>query len=469
VEQLFGELISNLERAQASVARERIARARGDVDADDESGVLARHRAIFDRSVREMLAEMRDRRFDRESSVAALAYHFRTLTRERVLAIARTRLRRLPARQFVVEEQGLFVRAALAELRNGKRPERARGVESELAAIAAVAARKLDERVAESRDASRAFDVFVDADVDRPLPKVRERANAFLDATDPLIEEMLDFLRGRHGSEIRTAGTLYAALRRAELDDAVKPVSRSRRTLELLQLASFGSSIERKASVDAPPMALLFGTELILPRPDDVRLLSGRESEGILAELSFVQATGRALTILECAPGTPAHLRRPRRGRLGRVIGAILSRETFDARRLRAIDAPEVARERVRRVAAMATLLQLRIDATRALGLSSSEAFHRATRVEWHEAFAKLASVGGDPEVAFDAGVTGLAWTRALRERHDEAFLRHPSTREWLGTVFARQSFELPETFERELGTTDDVAREMRAFFDGRT
>ena len=116
----------------------------------------------------------------------------------------------------------------------------------------------------------------------------------------------------------------------------------------------------------------------------------------------------------------------------------------------------------------MTWLLRIRIAAARIVGLDPTNAMVRATRIDWPTPLAELACLGGDPEVAFDAMASGLAWATALRERHDEAFHRHPGTREWIGTVLARASIEPPETFERELSVGDTSVAEIRGFFEGR-
>lgn len=473
MERAFSELTTNLERAQQALARERIARARGDADADDEGTTLSAHRWLLSREARDILGELADRPYLEPREVSALGYHLRTLARERALGDTRARLRRLPAAPIVVDENGIPLRQALAEIAAGGRPERIRALANGIDALAAKVGRSLAERLGESHDAAREYERFVDplVDVDRPLPKLQERARELLDATDGLAEEALDFLRGRHGAEIRTVAPLHAALRRAELDDAVKPVSRARRTTELLRLASFGTRVEQKVAIDAPAPGLGLGVSLVLTNPREARLLPGADLRGIPAELAFVEATGRALAIVETHPGLPPHLARPRRGRLGRVVGSLLVRAAFDGRRLRSIDAPEVARERTRRVAATATILRLRFEASRALGLVADADLARATGVEWGPGLAAFAAVGRDPEVRFDALAGGLAWARALRELYDEEFLRHASTREWLGTVFARAGVEGPEKFDAELGLGEGaakVAAELRGWFEGR-
>jgi len=468
VERGIAELTTNLERAQQALARARIARARGDETGEDESTILRPYGALSGRTTLDLLGEMRDRRFDGDGSIAALAYHLRVLVRERTFADLRPRLRALPSRFLVVEEQALSVRAALAELAGGGRPERARSIERNLGHLAGSVARVIAERRAEAADAGRRFDEFVAPDVDRPRTKALERAERFLGATDALMDEMLDFLRTRHGGEIRSLGSLHAALRLAELDDLAKRRTRALRVTSLLRAAGFASSIERRASVEASPAGLSFGVDLVAPRVDDVRLLPGADVEGVIAERAFLAATGRALALLEAHPGSSPHLRRPRRGFVGRAIGAVFVRAGFDVRRLRSIDAPEVARERARRLAAAATLVAMRVDATRALGRATTEDFHRATGVEWDPGFVALACASGDAETHFDAAHAGLAWATALRERYDEEFLRHAATREWIGTLFSRQALEPPETFDAELAAGDDVARELRGFFDGR-
>jgi hypothetical protein len=471
----LGLLLDSLERAERDVASERIGRARGDDDADDESVVLARHSWLTGPNGYEVLGELRSRNLLDAPGHAALASHVARFVRERELARVRQAMRMTPDRVLEVGEHRLTVRSAFDQTLRGARVADHRALERALAQHADQVLNRVIESLDHVAQSTQQYAAWTADDVDRAPAGADERARLLLAETDELADEGIEYLRSRLGEtdgELRTSFDLARSLRVRELDDFAPRASRAKRIAAWLAPSRFASVLERRATVDAPRPELGVGVTLVMATVDDARLLPGGMADGIVGELAMLETVGRALAILAANPGTPTFRRRPRAGFTGRALGSLLTRAAFDARALaRHRTTPSGVIERARRTAAVATVLRVRIEAARVLvarGASAHDELERATRVSWAPSVARLACLGGNPDVEFDALRAGMSWNRALRERYDEDFLRDPVAISWFSSMLSRASIETPETFAGEIDAAESVAGEIGAFFHGR-
>lgn len=469
------ELVRAVEAALADVAEGLVARARRDDDAEGEGTILARHAWVLGSSALDILGESRERGSLDAATHAALASHLGRLAMERELVDVRARLRLARGRPLRVDDSGAPLGTLLREassLLPTSAADRARTLDAALDGYASRVHARAFEALSKAREAAAPYTDHAKGDPDRAEDGVADRAARVLAETDDLADEALDFARSTSGTDVRSPFALVRALRVAELDDLVPETTRAQRIAAWLRPFGFARPLERHASVVSTRPEPSLNVQVVVPRVDAVRLLVPRDSGGVLGELAMLEGVGRALAILGASPASPTLLRRPRRAFTGRMLGAVLARSAFDPRTLASNrKTPDAVLDRARRVAAARTVFALRIAAARVLavrGTDAPEVLSRATRADWPSGLAALATLSLAPDVRFDAARAGLALTRALRERYDEEYLRHPEGAAFLGSVVARAAIERPGVFLSEVSAGESVGAELRGFFEGR-
>lgn len=470
MERALSLLLSALEAALSDLARERIARLREDEDAAEPEVAFARHVWLFGPSARDLLGEVAERGLLPDAQLAALHGHLARLAHERAVIPMRRSLAAMPERALDLESQVVSLRVGLEELSGPGDRARHAALERTIARMAERVRGPVAARLDEADEAGRSSRPRAEGDVDRIEPDVGPRALAVLDETDELADEVMDFLRGRIGGELKTPFALQRSLRAAELDDLVPLRTRATRIAELLRPARLDERL-RRARVERSSRGLGGFAELVLPSVEDVRIIPS-EAAGIVGEIELVEATGRALAVLHAHPGAPSWLRRPRSGVLGRIVGAMLARAAFETRALaRPGGIPVSVLDRGRRVAAATMLFRLRAEAARtlaSLGHDATEGLSRALRVEVPEPIAAFLALSRSSPVRFDTMRLGLSFHRAMRERFDEGYLQGRDAPEVLRSMLGRVTLEPPSRFALELEVSPAVEPELRGFFEGR-
>ena len=472
------ELDDRLRAYLADEAHERVARARGDRDADPEPAVFARHAWLGGSAAIDALGELRERGRLPAAEVHATALHLRRFVYERELASVRWTIRGYGPRPVEVDGHGQPFAEVVAELERGGRPERLALL---LGAVDRSAARALppirDAQARADEAAARLASLLEPAaDTTTKLAWV-EAAGRFLDATRDLRDEVLSFLSHR-GREEPSLPRLPSLLRAADLDDAVKRESRAKRVVALGEGFGVAKELGARVRVEAHAGAVSprVGLALVKP-PTDVRLLVPTAEHGILTELAFASASGRALALVLANPALPIALAHPVHGGFARLLGDLFALLLFDRERLaRERRMPAPVQDSVRRVAASIVVLHLRIAAaaTRARGERSPDALATAAReaiglpVPAPTAALLLETPrGAEPRLA--SGLSALAAFVALRETFDEDFHRNPRTAELLRGFAARGGLGTDAELLAAVGGSVDVApRRLSAFFSGR-
>ncbi len=470
----FRKAVGSFLAEEASAA---VDRWRGHADADSEDAVLRRHAFLGGRDAADVLGELSERGRVTPESAGALAAQLRRFTREQRFASVRRTLRDLQLRTVEVRGQGLPFRSVCREAYEPKSPDDARARVEAIERAARAAAPVLRERRIEAAEAAGA----------RKLPSHRapdagperaatvELAESVLASTRDLLEEGLDWLAHRSGAPVREAFDVPRALRAADLDDAFPADGRFRRLGALASGLGLHAELGRRVRVDVPHGSADPRARIALPRPPfDVRIAASSAELGAISELAAAHATGRALAACLAHPELPVELRYPIEGTVGRAMGALFAQWAFDDGRLaRARRAPAHVLDRARRLAALVSVLSLRVAATatrldpKASPEEAAEAAHRAIGVPCSPAIAIIGlHPGGAAPARLRGELGGLALWPALRDRYDEDWYRNPRVHDVVRGAGERGGALSIEALLAELGVapTEGVARAAEWF-----
>jgi hypothetical protein len=424
-------LITALERFHEDDARERIARARGDEDADPREAVLARHAALRGPAARERFEEARERGLFEGEELAPAASARRDAYAAVGEARAEARLREVLARRVPHDSDhhapiALFTRL-LAEPHPGRRRAMARSLEGAPALHAAQRSGLAD--VEESLEGARWLPPA-------PIAKSGE-AREVLRATKDLWTEALARLAHSSKAELETWSDLFFALRRPELGDPRAASRRWRRIAAELAPLGVAEALNKRARVERATRAAL-GSEvvsLLAPSlPHEVRVLPATIELGVASERDARIALGRAAALAWTHPAL-SPLARRQEGSVGPALGALFAHLCAEPRAPIAEGLSTGEARAVRELASALELFELRTAAASALAQEEGHAsFAEAARELIIEAWgvdvapaiaASVALRPGHPERLRALRLAPPLFV-ALRDQYDEDWWRNP-------------------------------------------
>ena len=462
----------SVEAYRRDVAREHVARLRGDESADTHVEVARRHGFVGSAELRDILGEALDRGRAPAPEVATLAAHAADAARSHALASIRDTLRAHARRRVEDESEGLDFASLVADLR--VRPHRGAGSFALVAREAERARGPIEAAVAVADEAAARFDALVAARPDAiDLDDTKKRAEALLASTEDLCAEALDYLAHRVRAPITSANVL-AALGAPELDDAFRPDALRERMLMLMTPMGLAEPLVRRVRIEPPHGGAGLEAKLIrVDPPFDIRV-SPSSMRGVLGELGLVRGIGRAVSEALAAPALPFVFRHPLEGTVSRAMGELFARITFDRVRIaRERRLPAAVQDGTRRLAAIVALMSLRISATGVLnataGAEQAEAvFASATGVRLGRDMSRLALASRTHGPRLVAGLAALSLHERLREQFDEDFDRNPRTQDAIRGACERGASIAVAVPLADLGGDAPPAPLVAAWFHGR-
>lgn len=446
-------LIAALVRWLDDDARERVARARGDADADPRAVVVERHAMLRGPRGRELFEEARERGLLAGDDLALTARAMREAFAAVGQARAGERLRaalgeRVPHDSDHHAPIDLFTRM-LAEPHVGRRRAIARSLE----AFAPSLLRALDDGLADVEESVEAASWLPSTKAEAKLDPAREA----LRATADLWVELRERVAHASKAPIETESDLLFALRAPALDDRFDAPRRFRRLATHLTSLGVTDALAKRAHVE-PARTALTSAVVALRVPGDVRILPAGIELGLASERDAMIALGRATALAWTHPALPALALR-REGPIGSAVGALFAHLLAEPRFPlgNGLSASE-ARALRERVAAI-ELFELRTAAASMLARAElgSRAYRDAARELLREAWSvdvhpALAAVAAFPERPFDALRFAPPIFAALRERYDEDWWRNPRAVEPIRAACERGPALSIEAWTEELG-----------------
>jgi len=452
-------LITALERFHEDDAREQVARARGDEDADPREAVLTRHAALRGPAARERFEEARERGLFEGEELALAAAALRDAYAAVGEARAETRLREVLARRVPHDSDhhapiALFTRM-LAEPHTGRRRAMARSLEGFAPALHAAQRSGLAD-VEESLEGAGWLPPLA------PVAKTGE-AREVLQATKDLWTEALARLAHSSKAELETWSDLLFALRRPELGDPRAASRRWRRIAAELAPLGVAEALNKRARVERATRAAL-GSEVVSLRapslPHEVRLLPATIELGVASERDARIALGRAAALAWTHPAL-SPLARRQEGSVGPALGALFAHLCAEPGAPIVEGLSESEARAVRELASALELFELRTAAASALAQEEGRAsFAEAARELILEAWgvdvapaiaASVALRPGHPERLRALRFAAPLFV-ALRDQYDEDWWRNPRAAAPLRAACERGAALSIEAWAEELG-----------------
>jgi hypothetical protein len=445
-------------------ARERVARARGDDDADSLGRVAARHEALRLPRARERFEEARERGFLSDDELRASAAWMREAyaspgrarALERVAAVLGSRVPHDSDHHAPIA----LLSRMLGEAHEGRRRAIARSLES----FAPELERALSLGMADIEESSdgAAWLRDIAAPPDAPIDLL-EPAREILRLGEDAFREAL--ARAAHRSSVRAERwpDLLFVLRGAELDSLVDARGRFRRIAERFAALGVHEALGKRARTE--PRSRLTTEVVALSVPRDVRILPSSLEHGVASERAAAIAIGRAAAIAWTHPALPAIVARPLEGSIGRALGALLAHTLSDTR-ARGDRAARALAEH----ALLVELAELRTEAAVAIARRSigsrelpdtlRDAFSQAWCSEVTPSVAACVALRVEPHPL--ARLRASRWAAplyaALRERFDDDFWKNPRAAEPLRAAASRGSTLSIEAFAAELDAKPEAA-----------
>jgi hypothetical protein len=441
-------------------ARERVARLRGDADADPPEPVDERH-SLRGPRMRELFEEARERGLLSGDELSLAMYWLREahLSPGRTRAEQRSRealSARVPHDSDHHPPLSLFLRM-ITEAHEGRRRAIARSLED--------FARRWLAALREGL-----------ADVEESAASASWLSHEGPDRTDEtqLVAACLDLLRDTHDawSEIADRVAHASSVSIESWSDLLLVLrgshgparDRFSRLASLLGPLGVVTVLGKRARVHAPaPSARLRSSVIAIEPPRDVRIVPTSNELGPASERDALIAIGRATAIAWTHPSLSPLAARPLSGTVGRALGALF------AHLLGAPSFVKLAPREARELWLALELFELRTHAAIVLAQQALDRsdFADAAREELRGAWAVDVSpcVAGCVCVPRSseplADVRALRWAApfflALRDRYDDDFWRNPRAAEPLRAACERGSTLSVEAWAEELGA--DPAR----------
>ena len=450
-------LIDALERFHEDDARERIARARGDDDADPRLAVLARHARLRGPRARELFEEARERGLLEGEELALAASALRSAYAAVGEVRAETRLREALAQRVPHDSDhhapiALFTRM-LAEPHTGRRRAIARSLEGFAPALLAAQRGGLAD-VEESLEGA--------GWLPPAAPVAKSEAREVLGATKDLWTEALARLAHASRAELETWSDLLFALRRPELADPRAASRRWRRIASELAPLGVAQALDKRGRVERATRAAIASEVLALRAPSlphEVRVLPATIELGVASERDARIALGRAAALTWAHPALSPLLRR-QEGSVGPALGALFAHLCAEPRAPIAEGLSETEARAVRELASALELFELRTAAASALAQEERSGFDEAARELLLEAWGVDVTPAIAASVALRPGHAGrLRALRAapplfvaLRDHYDDDWWRNPRAAAPIRAACERGAALTIEAWAEELG-----------------
>jgi hypothetical protein len=295
----------------------------------------------------------------------------------------------------------------------------------------------------------------------------RERATQFLETTQEVTREAIQFAERAHLQRVETGlDAIWVALGQS-MQGLVPREGRLRRLASEWEPLGLRSLLATRARAALDHEGPFLAPHLIaLEAPGQLRLSASEREYGLASELASAEAIGRALGIAHGSPTLPMATRFASVGTVARAVGSLAvvrMMEPHFLRKQRGLSVRES--EQVARLCALWFLLDARLSAAQSLGrtLRGPSAIDQATALAEQ---ALLGSVQRGPAAALVVRASGgavfrgkahapaLAW--AFRERFDEDWYLNPRAAEPLRGALAQAGEFSIEAFAEELGTGVD-------------
>lgn len=440
-------------------ARERVARARGDEDADAREVVLARHAALRGPRAREAFEEARERGLLEGDELARVG----AALREAYAAVGHARAeerfhaalgQRVPHDSDHHAPVALLTRM-LAEPHAGRRRAMARSLEGFAPALLAA----LKDGRADVEESLEPAGWLPPAEESASTEASAEAARQVLRDTGDLWDELRERVAHASKAPLETESDLLFALRAPSLDDRFDRARRWRRLATHLAPLGVAEALGKRARVEAT-VARLTTEVLALRGPSDVRVLPATLELGLASERDAILALGRATALAWTHPAlSPLALRRE--GPVGVALGALFAHLLAEPRfplgeglsdaEARALRELAAAIEIVALRSAAACALARRELASHAFADAARELVREAWQVDVHPTLAACAALREPP---LDALRFAPALFVALRERYDEDFWRNPRAIEPIRAACERGPGLTLEAWAAELGAS---------------
>ena len=451
------QLQRDLDAWLAHDARERIARARADPDADSALAVARRHAGLRGPRTRERFEEARERGLllgDALTHVTALlrdahASVGRALAEQRVRAALATRVPHDSDHHTPLE----LAHRLATEAHEGRRRAFARSL-SDFAPTLTRALRDGEADVEESLDGASWLGAGSSAESEEAGG---EAARSMLDATEDAWDECRE--RVAHGrARLDTWADLAFVLRAPHFDDLASPRRRWMRVADRLAGLGVRDALTRRVRVEgvaepARPSASVVALDV----PRDLRILPATIELGLASERDASEALGRALGLAWTHPALP----RPEKtgGTVGFAVGALFA-HLLTERGFAWPELSEAERRRARELAVLLELFALRTGAAVVLARAhrrdslfsdaAREPLREAWRVDVDASVAEcIACV--EPGDRVSAARWAPALHVALRELYDEDWWRNPRAGEAIRVACERGARLGVEAWAKEI------------------
>lgn len=450
---------------QRDEARERLARWRGDPDADAPLQVLKRHAWLWSPSAQEAVADaVGERQLSPESHAAIHAQMASALRRRAWLELTAGQLQG----SVMLRGRALTLTQAWTDVVDTEdRVERA-AIANAIAHHAADRFGRIQEARVFADERSRRFPV-APSDPKQNDACVESATRFLNDTADATHEHVRHLTRSFVRGEAPAWHDLLFGLRAHALDGLMPAVTRMRRIAEPLRKLGFERELNAHVRVEPMVVGTLARARLsLVDVPTDIRIGVPSADWGPLTELSTMSTLGRALAYALSSRALPIERRRSVHGSVPRVIGTLCAQWLTDRAfltRQYGWAAREV--EVVARLCAVTLLLSARRSATLVCldidGFSDRDRCAELARAAWtvDVPFALFAGWLPDSErlrEQWRGQAAGLAISSALQERFDQDWYRNPRVAEPLRGAAARAGELNAEAWAEELNAPIDAA-----------
>ncbi len=448
----------------ADQARERLARLRGDVEADSETVLLQRHAALRHPRMREQYEEARQRGLFAEGEGESVGYWLGEAYAAEGRARARARQAGALASRVPHDSDHFEPRDLLERMAREAHTARRRAIARSLEAFAPSLLAAQREGLADLEE-SASSGLFIDAPPPVDRANVEDCDTILTDTADAWLE-LKERMEHASSSPIEDWPDLVFALRAQRFDPLAPARRRFARLAERFLELGLRDVLVKRVRVHES-RSLRRARIVALSIPLDVRIVAS-STDGLFSDRDALVVLGRAASLAMTHPALSPLAARPTAGTVGRALGALMAHLLTDAR-FTALDS-SVARG-ARELALALELVELRVRAAAVIAQRAIErsdyadaardALLDALRVDIHPTIAACLCMPHEPEplAPLRALRHAVPIFCAMRERYDEDFFRNPRTLEVWRAACERGPSLSVETWVKELGAEPSSLR----------